>query len=496
MTAEEIVSLPDDIDPAALFGLLWPSVELRVAQIIQEPWNPGQTTEFGLFYDRLINETGPNLPREFLGYLRGGKNIRWQTPAEEFDQRAFLIMRVIDRAFRLVLPETAYNYSGAICVKPGELLRRMRDRYLAEGCLARTERGYVALLGPLTSGMRSEAPDIRNGDVFEHQFVNLTLIPQPTAGRNLSFSTLPPSEFLPVAGAEEIVGVAPIAQDEHDLTFVTSERGLGCYLDARPGDSDKTKSRTIATVGTLLHGGARLIALPELAVDAETVGTVRANIRPGDHDGARVLVLGTGLSQETCGTKLQLRYNEAVVCDGRGRLLFRQRKLHHYSMAAARMRQCAIVPERDVAHVENSASGDELHICDLPGMGRLMVLICEDFAQPHPGRDVARRLSPDWIVTPILDVAITEGRWTHQKAFSLDTISKIVVSGSTTLSVRAAKLAQLDQLNEATGVAMFYDGRSAAASHIVTKGCLNGADACALVAWDSPSWRRVRMTLS
>lgn len=495
MTAYIHPTLSADLDPATLFGLLWPSVEPYVSDIIQDPWDPGRSHEYGAFYDALIDAPGAAVPPDFIAYLGGDKRGVWKLPPTAPEKRAFLIMRVIDRAFRLVLPETAYALAGAVSARPGELMRRMKDRWFIDGSLAEVGVGFVTLLGPLTSAMRSEAPEARNGDLFEHQFVNITLVTKPGAGRTIGFRTLAPSEFMPTPGLPDMVGVAPIAQDKDDLAFVTEVREPRCYLDARPADSSATAARAIDVVGSMLARGATLVALPELVMDKDVIGEVRSSIRPGPHSGGRVLVLGTGLSEGASTGEAALHYNEAIVCDGRGRVLFSQRKINHYSMSPERMRECSIDPKRDEAHIENCATGHELMVCDLPGVGRLMVLICEDFAQETPGRGIAQSLMPDWIITPVLDIALSPGRWTHQKSFSLGIPARMVVSGSTTLSVRKARVSGLANLDPSSGVAMMFDGRAGAAGRLVTAGCLTGVNAHAVVEWDTTGWPTTRLEL-
>ena len=66
---------------------------------------------------------------------------------------------------------------------------------------------------------------------------------------------------------------------------------------------------------------------------------------------------------------------------------------------------------------ENAMPGRVLEIRELDGVGRLIVLICEDLAAPLPGKEVQARLAPDWIFTPILDGPITASGWVCQQAF-------------------------------------------------------------------------------
>lgn len=78
-----------------------------------------------------------------------------------------------------------------------------------------------------------------------------------------------------------------------------------------------------------------------------------------------------------------------------------------------------------------------------------------------PGGSVARALRPDWLITPVLDVSQSLGRWTHQRAIEVarKTGSHVVVSCSATLSVRYHSKASLDEVApDALGVGLLYEG--------------------------------------
>jgi hypothetical protein len=88
-------------------------------------------------------------------------------------------------------------------------------------------------------------------------------------------------------------------------------------------------------------------------------------------------------------------------------------------------------------------------------------MICEDFEQAAPTGALALSTRPDWIFAPVLDVSLEIGRWTHQRCMEIGrrTLSRIVVTSSATLSVRAQRKSALAEANiNAVGIGILYDG--------------------------------------
>jgi predicted amidohydrolase len=104
-------------------------------------------------------------------------------------------------------------------------------------------------------------------------------------------------------------------------------------------------------------------------------------------------------------------YNEAVILNGRGNELFRQRKMHAYTMhgyeqpkyglsllfnGEPRTERMAIMPRVLVA-------------CDSPMLGlRISVLICEDFCQQTPGIEAVRKLRSNLVLSPVMAGALDQ----------------------------------------------------------------------------------------
>ena len=479
-------AVPQADDPAELFGLLWPLIEPHIGAITSEPWVPTRAPEYGLITGLLNDHMEPELPHVVREYLAGKQRAGWEIPPEALAKRAFLIMRALDRSARLIMPESIEVATRSVLRKPGHMLQRLRDRWMIDGALADTAHGHVVIKGPLTRGQRAEEPEIANGDNLRDQFQHLTFVARPGAGRRLRFRTISPSNFYTSEEALKRVGTAPIAEDAHDLEFTPVDREGVCFLDARPSDSAVVADRAAAVVLGLVADGADLVVLPELVMCPAATAAVSKALGDARSATRGLVVLGSGLSDETAdGTTLQ--YNEAIILDSRGIELFRQRKLHHYSMDPDRMKSCGISMARPVAHREDAAAGEVLEIRDIPGVGRFIVLICEDLAQDEPGRNVAVAIRPDWIVTPVLDLSQRSGRWTHRRAHYLETGSRIVVAGSGTLSVRHNRATKYAELPATEGIALFFDGTAKNAVHIVERGS-EVRDARYVVDWRPENW--------
>jgi hypothetical protein len=139
--------------------------------------------------------------------------------------------------------------------------------------------------------------------------------------------------------------------------------------------------------------------------------------------------------------------------------------------------------------MEDAAPGAELVVCDLHGLGRVMTLICEDLEQQVPGGDLALALRPDWILTPVLDVNQTVGRWTHSRSIEIarKTLSRVVVSCCATLGVRMANGTTLAATAQEIQTGICFDGaEDRRVKLVVSNGAL--APDRTLVKWDSAAW--------
>jgi predicted amidohydrolase len=165
-----------------------------------------------------------------------------------------------------------------------------------------------------------------------------------------------------------------------------------------------------------------IILLPELVVPDKVLERVQSLLRSRAKRGGPLpfLVLaGTFGRSDANNGKI---YNEAVILNGRGTELFRQRKMHAYTMHGYEQ------PKYGLNGVFNGKPRTELMevmprvlvVCDSPVLGlRINVLICEDFCQQAPGLEAARKLRSNLILSPVMAGALEQNSGFYQTASQL-----------------------------------------------------------------------------
>lgn len=487
-----------DMRPGELFAQLWGQVEPCAGPILEGPWDGRGAPEFQTIVDLLLVAPSEDVPPEVDAYLAGAP-APFACTASSSDERAFIVMCALDQVAMEIHPAVATRV-GVLAGTISPMLRAMKTLRTSDGCYADVPGvGMVIPKGHLMSGRRPNDRQDASGTDIVHQFDYLTLVKPLAHPRRLRMLVPAPHRCeIPPARAGQ-VGLAPIAEDRDDLCFHASSRGKGAarraYVDTRPA-APLLADRMGLAVSAMLDGGAGLVVLPELVTTVDAVDALQVMLRARPPGATPALILaGTGPSRDAAPSGRP--FNETQVLNASGRLLFGQRKINLFNMAAERMAECSIDPAQDCGgnpHMEDAAAGEEIVVCDLHGLGRIMVMICEDLEQAKPGGDVALAVRPDWILNPVLDVSQTVGRWPHARAIEIGrkTGSRVIVSCSATLSVRKARKASLAEVSAGsiqTGVC--YDGHEEGRVLFVEA---NGASVpdFAIVSWDSQSWQRHR----
>lgn len=448
--------------PGELFAKLWSQMDGKAAAIISVPWPGKQAREQGRLKAILAAANAFDVPQEVEDYLSGGDiGCACDAPPHDLQQRAFVVMCALDLAAMDIHPSMPTRAGGrALALSP--LLSRMKQVRTVNGVYGEHDGRRTIPKGRLSKQRGDPEVDWASGANLETQFEYLTVLRPATAQYSIQIEVVPP-RLSPLDGPPKFVGLAPIAEDADDLNFTTEKRGGRPYLDAHPRDVALLQKRLIDGVVSLLDRGADLIVLPELVVPQETADALAAALkaRPAPRPDA-MIVCGSGLT--TLSGATGLRFNEAVVLNGHGLELFRQRKIHPFNMGDQRMRECGI-PFADgfenKPHMEDIEPHTEIKVRDLIGMGRTIVAICEDLEQYSPIGEIVMATRPDWVLTPVLDVSQEPGRWTHQRSIELGrkTGSQFVVSCSTSLTVRKCKAATLSELSPGQmGLGLLYAG--------------------------------------
>lgn len=483
------------MSPGELFAHLWAKVEPYANNVILEPWLGRGAAEYVYLANLLRTYSDIEVPVEVDSYLSGDP-VSFETSSTNMLllQRAFVVMCALDDAAMDIHPSTKTRILGR-SAPLSNLQAEMKSVRTASARYGYVpDVGSVIAKGQLTSRRVENEAEEANGANLDSQFEYLTVVADPKP-HTVQFLVIPPYKFGMADAMAQKLGIAPIAEDAGDLTFTaTSRLGRG-YLDARPTDSSALGARMADVVTALLDQGAGFVALPELVSSDAAVETLQGRLR-GRSAGASnaILVCGSGLSKEPCPTSKR-HFNEATVMTAKGKILFRQQKIHPFNMASDRMKECHVdcgPAHAGKPHMEDIAASSILTVCDVPDVGRIIVMICEDFEQQTPTGTLAFATRPDWIFAPVLDLSLAPGRWMHQRSMEIGrrTRSRIVVTTSTTLTVRAENKKALADLNgNDVGIAILYDGYKGRRVKKVSPDFTRAPQAICLD-WDSDSWER------
>ena len=408
-----------------LFAWLYDQVTPATQTIISAGWDCEYFAEEDAIVATLEQSVDGAVPGAVLAYLHGNEPIGWgrcSVTSSDANLRRFLVARCIDDACAAVRP-------GHLVAAPPPYLVQIRIQYLATGSFCRAAPGWVLPKPPLSPLiLREDGPRASaSGDTPRNLYCNLLrfrddgltpfLLDVRRVARRDDFDE---GELGP--DRRPRVAVVPCAEEHGDIEFTSRLHGSP-RLDASV--AQVAERRMIEQAGALItrlaDASVALALLPELAVTGAVVSALSSalkSLRRANPDASlRWVIAGSGPSDEV-DPQSGLRFNQCVVLGATGKAIWRQRKLNHYAMHPDAMKRYGlddlVIDARD--HVEDMHTCSRVCIRDSV-LGRVVVLICEDLAQPRPGEIVMDGLRPDWVFTPVLDGELLVGRWGHQRAW-------------------------------------------------------------------------------
>jgi len=240
----------------------------------------------------------------------------------------------------------------------------------------------------------------------------------------------PSAELIP--GPLRIVGISP------SKFAVEVETGVD-----PTGDYSAMFAELDGALTALCEMEAHIILLPELVVPdvvLERVKSLLLSIAKKGGPTPFLVLAGTFGRPDVDSGKI---YNEAVILNGRGNELFRQRKMHAYTMHGYEQPKYGLKavfggePRTELMEVMPRI----LVACDSPALGlRINVLICEDFCQQAPGLEAVRKLRSNLILSPVMAGALDQKSGFYQTASQLvlDPESIVIVANSRALPSQQA----------------------------------------------------------
>ncbi len=377
-------------------------------------------------------QTG-GIPNKILRYLQGTMPI--DAHRSDPRQRALVVAQCIDSAFEPLHPRHYWltRQRGQPQERLEGGLREIRSHFVKAGRFNKqAEHGLVLPKTPLRPGWASDKNPLEERaqrqpgvgtNQLKDRFENLVCYKGPDRSAYVvSHHRLRERDMDRDRIENEMLRVAfvPLAEQFDDLSLVASEPGGGRF-EARP---DPRREGTLAdAAGTTLRAvesaGAQVALFPEWVVSPAILRSMTETLREIALEAAggpalQLVVAGSGLSDERHPDS-GLPYGECVVLGIGGRELWRQRKLNHYSVPAEDLESWGVSAQDPEKYRERFHAGRTLRVVD-SALGRMVVLICQDLYETHPGDPVLDQLQPDWVFCPVLDSEIKVGRWTYQRA--------------------------------------------------------------------------------
>lgn len=307
-----------------------------------------------------------------------------------------------------------------------------------------------------------ERKDLRyRGQHLYRRFENLCRVPKLT-GCEIDYELIPLESdvILPRPFSQLVIGVVPlieslsvghsecslvpgplklrVAQMEPKIcSYIITGDGEGISPESADQKCAQLADRAEAAIRYLQAEGAQIAILPELVVPDSVVRRIKrvlAETHRGRH-GLQLVVAGSYCRGQGPN---QLPYNEAIVLNRCGDVLWRQRKLHAYEMHPYEQVMYGLDGFfRGIYAREAIATHPRtLVVRDSNRLGRLAVLICEDVVQPIPGFNNLTALQVNYVFTPVMAGALYEDRSFAKQAYRLasEAAAICVVANSGTLA--------------------------------------------------------------
>ncbi len=296
---------------------------------------------------------------------------------------------------------------------------------------------------------------------------------------------------LPADDREIKVAFAPLAENAADiaLSFPGQHEGKHWY-NVNPSDFSKRIRKVLHEMSA---AGTHIVAFPECAIRSDLLPDLRAAIKAQAKNSSIVLVVA-GISSATDNNRHRSR-NHVVLLDERGNIVLTHDKLMRWNLRNWERENfdlvCDGITDNERLY-ENILPGEELEIAELPGLARLVVLICADMNASEPADWIRRNMKLDWTFAPLLDSETELIRWIGRDSERAARIarSRVVVVNSLSLQQRYVVAKHLT--NTESGVALFMDGREAPLRYMVTRLPLQGhPDKWQSRTWDRANWELV-----
>ncbi|WEK04698.1 MAG: hypothetical protein P0Y65_00105 [Candidatus Devosia phytovorans] len=372
---------------------------------------------------RLVRATGYDDEDQVIQVL---SDFHATQAAEGWELSATLaVMKAIDEQFSAIHPRIhLMPTSAARPALPDWLLGAEADRVYSGAYWRDADRRVIAK-GPLSRGMA--LPEAT--DTLSDRFSALTVVSgafeHDTRAVPISMRVLTPHATTGIRltgtpGAER-VAFAPIAEAGVDLEPSVHTLAAGRFLDVRPASTLRGGQRLLDAARAV--GPVDILVAPELVMSDADFIEFQNGLTSSAGSNPLLTLAGSGLTAANSAEGLS--WNEARMVNPAGAVLWRQKKLSPYAMKANTAFDLGLVTDSVGGPlVEYVANGEDLTIVDTDGLGRCLILICQDFQSDPIVANVIKAYQPDWVFVPIMDTGVGPTRWPQIRTNSLSSTSQ------------------------------------------------------------------------
>ncbi|MBD8701445.1 hypothetical protein IFT54_16635 [Sphingomonas sp. CFBP 13714] len=447
-------------DPAGLFLLLWRYVSKmsreRLSGEVELPLMLAPAVRGALAKDD---------PTEAVGSLCDSLEVHWD-PGTQFMARrlrasiALAAMRGIDDALLAIHPRSIVSGMGSSTLP--SWLNDVRELRTVGGAYAANDELMLIARGPFARSPKLALEEATFSLV--DQFAAVKVIDRTSFkedGRtiNVTVKVIDQSTDCGVGNrhdraASEVVTFVPLAENGSDLVPVVTPDGKVTFLDVVKGVGYEPSDILLKAVQE--RPDSDIVVAPELTIDEADIEKIAAGLSAMSGERPRMLVSGSGLSQSSIVSsdgESGYPYNEATIINGHGATLWRHRKVSAYGMLKSTSDNLDICGGSTPPQLmERITWSDSITVADVDGLGRCVVLICQDIMMSLVGQ-LLQEFRPDWVIVPILDSGTSIGRWPSKRAEDLSGMSeaRFIVVSSLTMKHWQIKKYSGDEMGVAVG---------------------------------------------
>lgn len=211
----------------------------------------------------------------------------------------------------------------------------------------------------------------------------------------------------PAPGSPLKVGFVALVQSHQELSWAFGQDKLGAPVYSVTPDSARMGVLEMRLMGSLeqLANHADLIVLPELVANEAIFGMATDWLRrrvQANQPAPSAILVGTWWRAPADNEPAR---NEALLVVAAQETEIRQYKLNPYTLVHGHHAPLSL-PGADprVDYAEDIGCRPPLvELVDIPGLGRLAILICEDLGKDYPWLAVLRHAGPKLVLCPVMN---------------------------------------------------------------------------------------------